>query len=101
MIDFVMETHTMQEMKTKELIEKILNLGLTKYGLAKQVGVSWHCVHAWQKGWYEAGWDNFTKLQIIIDRLNPKQGELFDPVKVHNDEMINKWLNPKKVLATV
>lgn len=31
----------------------------------------------------------------------PNQPELFDPVKVHNDEMINKWLNPKKVLATI
>lgn len=81
-------------MKTQDLIQKITDFGMTKYGLAKEIGVSWHCIHAYQKGWYEAGWENFTKLQMVIDRLikSREQMELFDPIKMHNDETLDKWL---------
>ena len=88
-----MENSTILKMKTQELIQKILSLGYTKYGIAKEIGVSWHCIHAYQRGWYEAGWDNFTKLQMLISRLTlNQQPELFDPVQVHNDEVMERFL---------
>ena len=83
-------------MQTKDLIEKILARGYTKYQLAREMKVSWHCIHAYQKGWYQAGFDNYTKLQMIIEKTDPNQPELFDRVKMHNDEVMNNWLNPKK-----
>ena len=84
-------------MQTKLLIEKLLALGCTKYWLAKKIGVTWHCVHAYSKGWYEAGFDNRFALERLIENIQEekKQKELFDPVRVYNDDVINRWLDKK------
>ena len=44
----------MRKLKTKTLIKRLRKAGVTKYHMAKETGVTWHCVHFWEKGWWEA-----------------------------------------------
>ena len=39
---------------------------ISKYGLAKKVGVSWNSIHFWYKEIYQPNESNFRKLNAVL-----------------------------------
>ena len=50
----------------KEIREKREKLGLSKYELAKRVGVSWNTVHLWEKGVWSVSERNLERLRQVL-----------------------------------
>ena len=53
-------------MKTKEIIQKLKEQGMTKWRISKLIGVHWNTVNAWDKGVFEASDKNLLALKILL-----------------------------------
>ena len=49
-----------------ELIKKLRKQGMTKYKIAKEVGVTWQTVNMWEKEVFRPKQDKLDKLQALL-----------------------------------
>ena len=51
-----------------ELIKKLRSKGITKYKIAKEVGVTWQTVNMWEKDVFIPKADKLVKLEELLNR---------------------------------
>lgn len=56
----------------KEMIDELLRRGVSKYKIAKKVGVSWNTVQLWHKGIYQPRVEHLEKLKELLNEEKVK-----------------------------
>lgn len=66
----------MNETKSKDLINDLVDSGMTKWEMSKRLGVTWNTLNNWHMGRYEPLPENMEELKRLHkDPDNYKKGE--------------------------
>lgn len=61
-----------------EIVTKLMEMGISKYAIAKHCGCSWSTVHAWSRRWWCPSVEYVVKLQrLYIRETGDRQLGLF------------------------
>ena len=61
-----------------QIIGKLRDLGITKYRIAKECGVTWTTCHAWDRGWWNPSEEKLSRLRdLYVKVMQEKKRPLF------------------------